>query len=178
MASQLSSRFGWIVAGVVTMAAVLANPTKKDTRCVSGLCLPTEAAEPSQAMPRMEIERGSSSGFAKTVEQLKAAVKAHNFSVLFEIDLQAKLKEKGIDMEPTLILGVCSGKYSALALNDDVRIAPMLPCRISVVERGGKVTVATLDAKMMAKMYSGPNMEKVGSEVDTALRAMLAEATQ
>ncbi len=131
----------------------------------------------SAKRPVYELDMVSERSFEETVASLKQAVADEKFSLLFEIDLQAKLKEKSIKVEPTTILGVCSGKYSSMAMAQDMRIVSQLPCRISVYRRNGKVHVQSMNPMLINDMYQGDDMHGIATAVDKHVRRMMLKAT-
>lgn len=124
---------------------------------------------------RPEIRVRSPHSYAETIQRLKDASVAAKFSVVFELDVTARAKEKGIDVPSTMILDVCSAKYASIILADDLRAVPNLPCRIAITEREGKVDVWSLDVTRIAESYGGETMRGVAKEIDTTVRKILAD---
>ena len=129
-----------------------------------------------QHADRPEIRMASPHGYTQTIERLKSAAAAANFSVVFELDITARAKEKGVDVPPTTVLGVCSAKYAKVVMEEDLRVVANLPCRIAVTERAGKVEVWTLDVNQVASVYEGPRMADTAKTVDGVLRGIMASA--
>ncbi|MCO5296611.1 MAG: DUF302 domain-containing protein [Fimbriimonadaceae bacterium] len=130
-----------------------------------------------QASLRPELHVRSPHSFEKTVQRLKDASAEAKFSVVFELDVTARAKEKDIVIPPTTILGVCSAKYASAVLAADLRAVPNLPCRIAVTERDGRVDVWTMDVLQIAEHYSGETMGQTAREIDTTVRKILAAGT-
>ncbi len=104
----------------------------------------------------------------------------NKMSIVFEIDLQQRLADKQLVVEPTVILGVCSAGHAYKALADDLRIASMLPCRIAVTERtdskGKKsVVVHSMNAALLGAMFEGENIKTVATEVDAAMKKIVEQ---
>lgn len=129
-----------------------------------------------QTPKRPEIRMASPHSYAQTIERLKSASAEAKFSVVFELDVTARAKEKDLDIAPTMILGVCSAKYAKIVLENDLRAVPNLPCRIAVTERNGKVEVWTMDVTQIADAYTGTQMAETGRAVDSILRAIMVKA--
>lgn len=146
---------------------------------------------PKPALPQVEAgnvplaqrpERLTESphSFAITLQRLKEAVPANKMSIVFEIDLQQRLADKQLAVEPTIILGLCSASHASKALADDLRIVSMLPCRIAVTERtdakGNKsVVVHSMNAALLGAMFEGENIKSVASEVDSAMKKIVEQ---
>lgn len=112
-------------------------------------------------------------------QRLEAAVKAHNFGVISVIDLQAKMREKGVAFEkPCRIYEVCNPHRAKTVLEKDMAIATALPCRIALYEEAGAVKLATLLPTQTLGLFNVPELADVAQEVETEILAMIAEAAQ
>ena len=68
-------------------------------------------------------------------KRLEEAVKAHKFGVIDVIDLQAKMREKGVEFnKPCRIYEVCNPQRAKKVLEKEMAIATALPCRIAMYE--------------------------------------------
>src|SRR5690554_3560123 len=78
-----------------------------------------------------------------TVITLEQKLKEHKFGILWQLDLPAKLKEKGVDSysNPYRILEVCNPMVAADILNRNELIGYFLPCKITVFESEGKTKI-------------------------------------
>ncbi len=127
--------------------------------------------------PEMDVITYSSRPYAEVVEAVKKAAVEKGFSIVFELDLQQRIKAKGFEAPPTMVIGVCGAGYAAKALANDPRVAANLPCRIAIMDLGEKRQVSTQNTQLLASMYEGEEMATVGKSVDKILRAIL-EATE
>ncbi len=110
-------------------------------------------------------------------KRLEAAVKAHQFGVLGVVDLQAKMKEKGVEFANACrIYDVCNPQRAKQVLEKDMSISTALPCRITVYEDAGKVKVATLLPTQVLGMLTAMDIGIVAQEVERAIVAMVDEA--
>jgi uncharacterized protein (DUF302 family) len=108
--------------------------------------------------------------------RLEAAVKAHQFGVLGVIDLQAKMKEKGVEFaHACLIYEVCNPQRAKEVLEQDMSVSTALPCRISVYEDAGKVKVATLLPTQVLGMLTATDLGTVAEEVERTIVAIVDE---
>ena len=124
----------------------------------------------------LETERASTHDFATTLAKLKAAGEARNFPVVTELDIQARIVGKGMECEPTVVLGFCNSPLAKKILDDDIRVVSQLPCRSAVVERGGAVTVSAMDAMALPLLYSGQHVQEVAEAVAKLVEEVMAEA--
>jgi uncharacterized protein (DUF302 family) len=109
--------------------------------------------------------------------RLEEAVKARKYGVLGMIDLQAKMKEKGLDFaNPCRIYEVCNPHAAKQVLERDMAISTALPCRISVYQKGDQVTVSTLRPTQVLGLFNAPGLAPVAESVEKDILAMVDEA--
>ncbi len=119
---------------------------------------------------------------AKSVEaavrDLEEAVKRNQFGVLNTLDLQAKMKEKGVEFgHACRSLEVCNPQQASRVLSQDMAISTALPCRISVYEEGGHTKIATmLPTAMLASFPGAAQVKSVAEDVEHRLLKMIDEA--
>jgi uncharacterized protein (DUF302 family) len=112
------------------------------------------------------------------VRDLEAAVARHRFGVLHIHDLQAKLREKGIDFPNACkVLEVCNPQQASQVLSQNMAVSMLLPCRISVYQEAGRTKLATMLPTAMLTMVPGSaGLEAVAEEVETQILLMMDEA--
>jgi len=105
---------------------------------------------------------------AQAVEDLEAAVKAHQYGVLHTYDLKATLAGKGFDLAPAChILEVCNPGQAAAVLNTDIGMNVALPCRISVYEDGGKTCIGTVrPTVLLAALSDSEELKAIAEQVE------------
>ena len=109
-------------------------------------------------------------------KRLETAVKAHKFGVLGVMDLQAKMKEKGVEFANACrIYEVCHPQRAKQVLEKDMSISTALPCRITVYEDRGKVKVATLLPTQVLGMVTALDLGTIAQEVERDIVAMVDE---
>jgi uncharacterized protein (DUF302 family) len=111
--------------------------------------------------------------------RLEGAVKAHQFGVIGVIDLQAKMREKGVEFgRQCRIYEICNPQMAKAVLERDMSIATALPCRIAVYEEAGHVTLATLLPTETLGMFQIPGLTAEAQQVETAILAMIDAAAR
>ena len=111
--------------------------------------------------------------------RLEEAVKAHKFGMLGVIDLQAKMREKGVDFKnPCRIYEVCNPRLAKQVLEQEMSISTALPCRISIYQEGDKVTLATLRPTQTLGLFNVPELTTVAQDVEKDILAMVDEAAK
>ena len=111
---------------------------------------------------------------AKSVDQaasdLEQAVTANQFGVLHIHDLKATMKAKRVDFpHECRIFEVCNPVQAKQVLEANMLISTALPCRISVYEQGGKVSVSTLRPTAVLGLFGNPELEAVAKSVEEAM---------
>jgi uncharacterized protein (DUF302 family) len=110
---------------------------------------------------------------------LEAAVQRHKFGVPGVHDLQAKMREKGVEFDRACrVFEVCNPQQAKKILEANAEISTALPCRISVYSEGDGVTLATLRPTALIGMFGTPSLHDVAEEVEEALIAMMQEAAK
>jgi len=118
--------------------------------------------------------------YEKAVEKTRGALKDGGFSVLCEIDLKEKLKEKlAVDFRKYVILGACNPPLAYKTLQQEINIGLLLPCNVIVYEadEAGQSTVAAIDARAMLSVVGGNNetLELITTEVTEKLKRVIAQ---
>jgi len=126
----------------------------------------------------MLYARQASGNVGEVVDRLSRAAQDHKFGILGTIDLRAKMNEKGVAFDRAcFILEVCNPLQAKKVLDENPAISTALPCRISVYEEGGKVTVATVKPTVLLRMYEGAeSLAEVAHEVENTLTAIIDAA--
>lgn len=114
--------------------------------------------------------------FEQAVARVRAALAAHGFGVLTEIDVTATLRAKlGEQMEDYVILGACNPPFAHQALAVDRSIGLLLPCNVVVRAAAEGAVVEALDPQVMVTMTGRPELKPVAGAVSRRLAAALAE---
>ena len=102
--------------------------------------------------------------------RLAEAVKANHFGIQGTIDLQAKLADKGVELQPAcLIVEVCNPVLAQRVLSQEISMATMLPCRIAIYEKGGQVCVSTVRPTALLALVSSDGLGTVVRELEDAM---------
>ncbi len=105
-----------------------------------------------------------------------AALKAHGFGVLTEIDVQSTLKKKlDVDFRPYHILGACNPQMAYKALQAEDRIGTMLPCNVVLQEKDGSIEISAVDPVASMSAIDNPGLASIASEVREMLRHVIAD---
>lgn len=106
--------------------------------------------------------------------QKKSAEKG--FRVLHTHDVAATLTEKGFDREPLKIVEVCNAKYASEVLKQDIELALMLPCPISVFVQEGKTHISTMLPSALSEFFPDAGIENLAAEVEKTVLEIIEES--
>lgn len=102
----------------------------------------------------------------------RAALAAHGFGVLTEIDVRATMKKKlEVEMPAYRILGACNPRMALEAIGMEPRVGAMLPCNVILREVAGGVEVSAIDPVASMQAIDNSALQSVAGQV----RDMLAK---
>ena len=114
---------------------------------------------------------------AEAGKALAAAAPKHKFGVLAIHDLQAKIRDKGLDFDRAcLVYEVCNPQQAKQVLDANVEISTALPCRIAIYKNGDGSRLATLRPTLLLKMFGTSNLDSVAADVEESMIRMMEEA--
>ena len=124
---------------------------------------------------KYHISKKIDATFAQAIDRLKEALENEGFSVLSEINIHQKLKEKlDVEFRRYTIVGACNAEYAYKALKQEDKIGTMLPCNIIVQElKKNEIEVSAVDpvASMMA--IENPKLAKIAGEIKLKLERVI-----
>ena len=113
--------------------------------------------------------------FDQAVEKTKEALKAQGFGVLSEIAIHKALKEKlNVDYDRYVILGACNPHLAYQALQAEPQLGLLLPCNVTVRERGDGAEVSMVDAHKMLSIVGNDALKPVADDANQRLQKALA----
>ena len=96
-----------------------------------------------------------------TIENVKRAVGAGNFIYIREQPLNAGLVAEGSEDPKQYIIYFCNFGLLNQALATDPRVGLFLPCRITVVEQNGAVSIMAVNPKRLAHIYNNSELNEL-----------------
>ena len=118
----------------------------------------------------------SASDFKTTIANLKNAAAAENFRIIREQDLESGLVKEGEESNREVIIYFCNFETLNNVLAVDPRVGLFLPCRVTVVEREGKVQVMTINPRYLSAMYNNDELDKFCNEMHEIYTNIIEEA--
>ena len=105
----------------------------------------------------------------ETVEKIKASAHAEGWVVAGVKPLHKAVKKHGgYDIPPVMLINLCQADhaYNILKEDDNKVLSVMMPCTISVYQKGdGKTYVGSMNAALLGTMFGGTIAEIMGKQV-------------
>ncbi|HIG92865.1 MAG: hypothetical protein QT02_C0004G0057 [archaeon GW2011_AR9] len=102
----------------------------------------------------------TSKSFDEAVVSVLRAVEKKGWTVFQIYDIKERLAAKGFVQRPLKIIEICSGKYAHQFLNKNRMVSLCLPCKINVMEEGGKVVIVGMKPTMIAQLFPEIKVEE------------------
>jgi len=118
----------------------------------------------------------SQSDLKTTVANLKNAAAAENFRIIRVQDLEDGLVKEGTESNREVIVYFCNFETLNKVLAVDPRVGLFLPCRVTVVEREGKVQVMSINPRYLSAMYNNDELDKFCDEMYEIYTNIIEEA--
>jgi len=119
----------------------------------------------------------SPSDLKTTVENIKNAAVAENFRIIRVHDLETGLVKKGSESNREIIIYFCNFQTLNEVLGVDPRVGLFLPCRVTVVEREGKVQVMAINPRYLSAMYNNEELDLFCDRMHSIYTNIIEEAT-
>jgi uncharacterized protein (DUF302 family) len=118
----------------------------------------------------------STYSFSETVDMVKGAIEQQNLMVIHVIDGQKMLKMGGKDVGGMKQLFFFHPSYMKKVIEANSMAAIVIPLKMIVMEKDGKVIVRYFMPSTVLKPYKGT--EAIAKELDTKMTKIIADATK
>ena len=112
-----------------------------------------------------------------TLAQVKSAAIAKNFRIIRTQELEQGLVEKGKENSNEVMVFFCNFETLNKVLAIDPRLGLFLPCRITVVEKAGKVQVMSINPRYLSALYNNAELDTACDEMYNTYVEIIEEAT-
>lgn len=113
----------------------------------------------------------------EAVQTLEEHLKEHKFGVLWQLDLPAKLREKGVDFDtPYRILEVCNPHEAKRVLTANPLVGYFLPCKIVVYESNGMTHIGLPRPTVLMDIIGDVALKEIAREIELALREAIDQS--
>ena len=113
----------------------------------------------------------------ETLAIIKKAIIGKNFRIIRQQYLNQGLVEKGKENKKQVMIYFCNFNFLNRALAIDPRVGLFLPCRITAVEKNGKVTVTSINPLYMSRFFNNAKLEKLCDEMHQVYVDIVEEST-
>ena len=138
----------------------------------------TRDSRPVNVVPKEKVIVAESPySLDETVENLKNAIVSQNFLLIRTDLLEHGLVEEGKESNKEVILHFCNFKFLYDALAIDSRVGMFLPCRVTVVEREGKVQVMTINPLYLSHLFNNDELDEACKHMHGIYTAIIEDAT-
>ena len=101
-------------------------------------------------------------GFDEAVVSVLKSVDKKGWSLFNVYDVKERLAVKGFEQKPLKIIEICSGNHANNFLNKNRLISLCMPCKINVLEEGGKIKIVGMKPTMISQFF--PEVSKEEAE--------------
>jgi len=127
----------------------------------------------------MFITTRSGNSLGDVRQKFEDAAAGRKFGVQAIHNVTATLRSKGLDFNRKLyIYEVCNPEAAKKVLDTNIRIATVLPCRVTIYVDGKDVVLETIKPTTMLKLFDDPALEGTAREIETAIGEILREAAK
>jgi cytochrome c oxidase cbb3-type subunit 3 len=123
------------------------------------------------------ILRESPYDLKTTVENVKQAITTHNFFFGREQPLEYGLTTPDKADPHQVVLYFCNIGLLNKALSVDPRVGLFLPCRITVVERQGKVSLMSVNPEVLSNLFNNSELNELCKQMRRSYIDIMEEAT-
>jgi len=119
------------------------------------------------------VETGKS--VDEAIAALEANLKEQSFGILWQLDLPAKLREKGVEvsLEPYRVLEVCNPREAALVLGENELSGYFLPCKIVVYQRDGRTKIGLPRPEALMSLMEDGMLQETAARIGQVLVSVL-----
>ncbi len=113
----------------------------------------------------------------EAIAAIESALKERSFGLLWQLDLESKIKAKGIDFNlPYRVLEVCNPHEASRVLTEDPLAGYFLPCKIVVYEKNGKTHIGMPRPTVLMDLMDHPSLNETAKRVEDTLIAAIDAA--
>lgn len=122
------------------------------------------------------IIRESPYSFSKTVVNLKKAISGRNYRLIRVKKFDQGFVETEQESDD-LIIYFCNFNLVNVAIKKDNRIGQFLPCRISIIQRDGKVYLMAMNPKAIGNLLHNSELKEICTKVTHMYLDIMDEVT-
>lgn len=113
----------------------------------------------------------------ETIKNVQSAIIGKNFKLIRTQALNQGLVEPGKENNNQVIIYFCNFNFLNRALAIDPRVGMFLPCRVTVVQVGDKVSIMATNPLKLANIFNNNELVEVCEEMHGIYKELLEEAS-
>jgi len=121
--------------------------------------------------------RETDQDFDKVVDKVQELAKEKGFGVMAVHDVRASLAKKDIKFSPYKIVEICNPAYAAHALEKDINLGLLMPCKVNVYEEEGKVKVSGILATVLSS-FTSEDLGDIPEKVTATIKEIVDQAAR
>ncbi|MDH3354039.1 MAG: c-type cytochrome [Chromatiales bacterium] len=129
------------------------------------------------AVDEATISMESSYSLEETIDNLHRAAIGKNFKIIRTQNLEDGMFPEEEQSKHSVIVYFCNFSFVNRAINIDPRVGLFLPCRITVSERDGIVTLTSINPRYLSRFYNNSELDTACSEMYDIYVDIMEEAT-
>ena len=104
------------------------------------------------------------------VSAVEASLKEESFGVLWNLDLAAKLQDKGLDFnEEVVALEVCNPHEAKKVLEESMLVSYFLPCKVTVYTEKGTTKIGMAKPSKLIEMVDNDELKRLALDIENRL---------
>jgi cytochrome c oxidase cbb3-type subunit 3 len=115
--------------------------------------------------------------FERTLANVKTAAVAANYRIIRLQNFDSGLVPEARENTRQVMVYFCNFPLLNEVLAIDSRVGMFLPCRVTVVERAGKVNVYAINPMLMSSLFNNDELDKACKNMYEVYKGILEEAT-
>jgi len=123
------------------------------------------------------IKVDSPYNFEETLANVKNSIIGKNFKLIRTQALNQGLVEKGKENNNQVIVYFCNFNFLNKALAIDPRVGMFLPCRVTIVQEKGKVSIMATNPLNIARFFNNKELNEACEEMHDIYTELLEEAS-
>lgn len=113
----------------------------------------------------------------EAVQSLEETLQANKFGVLWQLDLPAKLHEKGVELDMQYrVLEVCNPHEAKRVLTQNPLVGYFLPCKVVVYQLEGKTHIGLPKPTALMNVLEDPALLEIAKAVEATLKKAVDDA--
>lgn len=113
--------------------------------------------------------------FEEALKNIESAAEKFAFRVQHIHHVSEVLKEKGFEIEKYSIIELCNPKFAFMVLSKNKNYGSILPCRILLYEKEGKLFISAPKPSEMAEKLGMDEIKDIAFEVEQIIKNIMLE---